>query len=118
MIAVMTTVASDNPLATLTLVVQSLMALSFLIGGGLFLVRLGKIMGAFEQHSKYQTEQITEIKNDVKAQGAVLITVAVQKEELTSLRRDLTRVQDTITDMQRGKGYIINDREPAAPERR
>ena len=110
-----TVAAAQSNLALVTLFVQVLMALAFLGGGGMFLVKMGRMMGIFEQNSIQHAAQLKEIKGDVKALSVVLTTVAVQKEELLALRRDLTRAQDNIADLRHGRGYVLRD-QPTAPE--
>lgn len=107
--------AVPSTLTLVTLFVQMLMALAFLGGGAIFLVKMGRMMGVFEQTSIQHAANIEKIEIKIESLSKVMTTVAVQKEEMIALRRDLTRTMDAVADMRRGRGFIIRD-QPAAPE--
>ena len=112
-----------NPSTLVVLIVQALMALSFICGGGLFLVKLGDVMGTFKQASKQHADSITKIETKIENLSVVLTTVAVQKSEMdslraeqTTLRSDLARAQDTISELRHYRGFIIDDLQRGARE--
>lgn len=98
-------VSGDNGL-TLTQTVQIIEALAMIGGGGMILVKMGKMMGVFESIGKQQAEEITEIKEEIKEIRTVVTTVAVQKTEINGLRDELKFLRDAYNELRHGKGII------------
>lgn len=91
---------------TLTQTVQIIEALAMIGGGGLILIKMGRMMGMFESIGRQQAEEITEIKDEIKEIRTVVTTVAVQKTEINNLRDELTMLRTTVDELRHGKGIV------------
>ena len=72
---------------------QVIQTAAVVFGGAIILVKMGRMMGAFEQIGKRQAMEITEIKSELKDLSKLLTTVAVQKNELNNLREQFVIIQ-------------------------
>jgi hypothetical protein len=81
-----------------------------IIGGGsalaAIILKMGRMAGTFEQISQQQTEEIGEIKVEVKRLSEVVTLVAVQKAELAGLREQMALLMKWYDDLRRGNGFI------------
>jgi len=55
-------------------------------------------------------EDITDMKNEIKKLADVIVTQAVQNSRLDSQGQRITRVENTIEDLRRGRGWITESR--------
>lgn len=75
-------------------------------GGAIIMLRMGRMMGTFETIGRQQAVEITEIKRDMKIMSDTVTTVAVQKNEISNLHDDITRLYKWYDELRHGKGYI------------
>ena len=87
-------------------VLQIIEAAAIIGGGLLILVRMGRMMGAFETIGKQQAFEISEIKNDIKEIRTVVTTVAVQKVEINSIQEQITRLWTIVDEIRHGQGLV------------
>jgi len=84
-----------------------------IIGGGLALgaiiVKMGRMAGTFEAVSRQQTEEITEMKDELKKLNEVVTTVAVQKKEIENLQSQITTLTKWYDELRHGVGMIKNN---------
>jgi hypothetical protein len=75
-------------------------------GGAVLLIRMGRMAGQFEQIGKQQAQEITEIKREMKIMSDTVTTVAVQKNEISNIHEDITRLYKWYDELRHGKGYV------------
>lgn len=84
-------------------VVYRLAEISVVVAGGIsILLKMGKLMGAFEAHSA----DLTDMKKTTKQLTEVIIELAVQKNELVNVQKQTNMLFDWYDELRRGKGYI------------
>ena len=84
-------------------------AIELVAGGGAIaaiLVRMGKMAGNFEEVSKQQTKEISEIDVKLQRLAEVITLVAVQKSEMAGLREQMSLLMNWYDDLRRGRGFI------------
>jgi len=86
---------------------QIVQTIAVIGGGGIILVKMGRMMGMFEQIGTQQAEEISEIKGELKDLGKLLTTVAVQKNEINNLRDQVVMMQRQMDDMRHGEGFVL-----------
>jgi cell division protein FtsB len=67
----------------------------------------GRIVEKFEQIGSQQAEEIKELKEEVKIIGEIVTKMAVQHQRQDSLEARMDRHEQTIEDLRRGEGYIL-----------
>lgn len=93
-----------NNLAALLQLIQ----ITAMIGGGaLILLRMGRMMGAFETIGTQQSREITMIKDEIKEIRTVVTHVAVQKVEINSLREEVGYLRKTLDELRHGEGFTL-----------
>lgn len=92
--------------AVIDLVFKALEIIALVMGGGMILIRMGKMAGGFEAIGRQQACEISELKSEVKGLSALITTVAVQKIELEGIRSDIERLTKWYDELRHGKGII------------
>lgn len=80
-----------------------------LVGGGIIiLLRMGRMMGAFETIGAQQATEIGEMKQELKNLNALITTVAVQKAEMASMQQQISLLTGWYDELRHGRGYVLN----------
>ena len=80
--------------------------LSGLSIAGAFLYRRGSGDSKLENAVTQAVAEITELKQDVKKMGEVLVQLAVQKTELNAMKDQISMVLKWYDELRRGTGWV------------
>jgi len=73
---------------------------------GAILIKMGRMAGTFEEVSKNQTKEISEMKEEMSQLNDIVTKVAVQKAGMDNLQAQITTLTKWYDELRHGEGYI------------
>jgi len=89
------------------LIIRAIEVLALIGGGGIFIFKMGRAVSRFETVAERQSDDISDMKNDMKNLTKVMMEQAVHEQRMTNLSERQTLVEKQVDDLRRGEGYIL-----------